>query len=80
MLVLGLAWGYNALRSSGVAAAVMCGCAVSLVCLGGGVLSGVVTPQGLPGEEMSPLATRILLVFLGVGVVALLVVFALAYG
>lgn len=64
MLSISLWMGHTALTESGSLSVGMGVAAVTLTCLCGAILSGVYEPEGIPDEEMNPLASRILVALL----------------
>lgn len=70
VLVMSLWWGQTALAQSGVLSAVIGVSALSLACLGSGVLLRVIEPNSIPDEEMGTLTSRLVGMVLGVGTVA----------
>jgi ATP/ADP translocase len=77
MLVLSLWMGQTALTESGLFVVVSGIQAVMLICLSGAILSGVYEPKAIPDEELSPLASRIIIAMLIVGVIVSLLSFSL---
>lgn len=76
---MSLWWGLTAVSQSGLVSLLMGVSAVGLACLGDGILSGVIVPNSIPDDELSPLATRIFAVFVGVGAIAILLISAYLY-
>jgi ATP/ADP translocase len=77
MLVLSLWMGQTALTESGLFVIVSGIPAVMLICLSGAILSGVYEPKAIPDEELSPLASRIIIAMLLAGVIISLLSFSL---
>lgn len=75
MLLMSLWWGQTAFFHSGFVSLATGACAVSLACLGGGLLSGVLEPGAIPDEQMGSVTSRIMLAMLVVGVIAFLLIF-----
>ncbi len=61
MLIVSLWMGQTALTESGLFSAAWGIAAVTLTCLSGAILSGVYEPEAVPDEELSPLASRLLI-------------------
>ncbi|ESS05333.1 MAG: hypothetical protein A07HB70_02375 [uncultured archaeon A07HB70] len=76
MLVMSLWMGQTALSESGLFSVAWGVATVTLACLSGTILAGVYEPEAIPDEELSSLASRILLAMLLIGViVSLLLLF-----
>ena len=77
MLLMSLWMGQTALTESRTVSLAMGISAVTLAFFGGGLLSGHFEPETIPDEKMSPLASRVLVAMLVVGVIAFLLILAL---
>ena len=78
-VLMSLVWGQTAVFQSDSELVFLLtgGSAVGLACLGGAIISGRVTPRSIPDDELSPLATRLLVVFASIGLFAILHIYAL---
>ncbi len=76
MLVMSLWMGQTALTELGLFSVAWGIAAATLACLSGAILSGLYTPEEIPEEELSPLASRLIIgmVLFGV-IVSLLMLF-----
>ncbi len=79
MLLMSLWMGQTALTESRTVSLAMGISAITLAFFGGGLLSGYFKPEAIPDEKMSPLASRILVTMLVVGMMAFLLILALQY-
>ena len=77
MLLTSLWMGQTALTESGIVSLAMGISAVALAFFGGGLLLGHFEPEAIPDEKMGPLASRILVAMLVIGVMAFLLILAL---
>jgi hypothetical protein len=79
LLLMSLVWGQTAVFQSDSELVFLLtgGSAVGLACFGGAIVSGVITPQSIPDDELSPLATRLLVVCASIGLFAILLIYAL---
>ena len=75
MLVMSLWMGQTALTESGLFSMAWGVASVTLTCLSGTILAGVYEPEAIPDEELSPLASRILVAMLLIGGVASFLLF-----
>jgi|APHM01.1.fsa_nt_gi hypothetical protein len=64
MLIVSLWMGQTALTESGLLSVAWGVACITLTCLSGAILSGVSEPEAIPDEELSPLASRILIAML----------------
>jgi hypothetical protein len=75
MLVMSLWMGQTALTESGLFTVAWGVASITLTCLSGTILAGVYEPEAIPDEELSPLASRILVAMLLIGGVASFLLF-----
>jgi hypothetical protein len=75
MLVMSLWMGQTALTESGLFSVAWGVASITLTCLSGTILAGVYEPETIPDEELSPLASRILVAMLLIGGVASFLLF-----
>lgn len=79
MLLMSLWWGQTALFQQGLVAWITGLSAVSLACFAGGLLSGMLQPEGIRDEEMSALSSLLVATMVGIGGISLLVLVGIAY-
>lgn len=79
MILVGLWWGQTAIYQSGIVSLLMGISAVTLICFGGGIFSGIFQPEAISDEEMSTLASLIIASMIIVGVLSLLMIVLLPY-
>jgi hypothetical protein len=77
MLLMSFWMGQTALTESGIVSLGMGSLAVTLACIGGGMLSGHFEPEAIPDEKLRPLASRLLVAMLIVGAGASLLLLVL---
>lgn len=79
MLVMSLWMGQTALTEPGVLSLAWGVGSVTLAGFGGGMLSGLFEPKAIPDEELGTLASRIILLMVGISLVASLLIFFTPY-
>jgi hypothetical protein len=77
MLLMSFWMGQTALTESGIVSLGMGSLAVTLACIGGGMLSGHFEPEAIPDEKLRPLTSRLLVAMLIVGAGASLLLLVL---
>lgn len=72
MLIVSFSMGQTALTESGLFSVGWGVASITFACLSGAILSGMYEPEGIPDEELSPLASRIIIAMLITGLIVLL--------